>query len=321
MIFAKQIEKMYRKMMFVRYDENDVTFYFSASDFEGLQQTPYSFKTKQGNTLQGYFYHYGSPEQGRIVVFDHGMGGGHRAYMKEIELLARHGFLVFSYDHTGCMESEGASVNGFSQSICDLDCCLSALKSDEKYSGMRLSVIGHSWGALACQNIAAFHPDVAHIVAMSGPVSVRHMLDQFFGGILGLYRKHIYELEKSTNPEYAVCDASQSLKNTDAEVLIIYSADDKTVSKERHFDVLKNALSEKKNVHFLLLDGKNHNPNYTADAVKYLGEYIASRTEKTKKGELADKDSAKRFVDSFDWDRMTEQDESVWDEIFKTLDK
>ncbi|MGN1347223.1 MAG: hypothetical protein ACI4V1_10600, partial [Eubacteriales bacterium] len=105
MLFDKQIEKKYREQLFNRYDENGAVFYFSAADFPGLTAEPYSFSGGAGHTLKGAFYHYGSPIADRILVFDHGMGGGHRAYMKEIEQLARHGYLVFAYDHTGCMES------------------------------------------------------------------------------------------------------------------------------------------------------------------------------------------------------------------------
>ena len=66
--------------------------------------------------------------------------------------------------------------------------------------------------------------------------------------------------------------------------------------------------------------GKKHNPNYTVDAVNYLGEYVKKLTEKQKKKELISEEQKKVFVDSFDWGRMTAQDESVWAEIFKTLD-
>ena len=70
----------------------------------------------------------------------------------------------------------------------------------------------------------------------------------------------------------------------------------------------------------MLVDGKKHNPNYTVDAVNYLGEYTAQLTRKLKKKELVTPEQKKAFVESFDWDRMTAQDETVWEKIFAVLD-
>ena len=107
MLFDKQVERLYRSQLYTRQDNPNGIFYFSPADFPGLKAHPYAFRARAGHTLSGYFYHYDNPIPGRLVVFDHGMGNGHRAYMREIERLARAGYLVFSYDHTGCMEPGG----------------------------------------------------------------------------------------------------------------------------------------------------------------------------------------------------------------------
>jgi hypothetical protein len=70
----------------------------------------------------------------------------------------------------------------------------------------------------------------------------------------------------------------------------------------------------------MLVNGKGHNPNYTAEAVKYLGEFSALRAKLLKNKKATDEEKA-RFVASFDWHRMTAQDEEVWKEIFAHLDK
>lgn len=321
MIFAKQIENIYRSKMFNRCDDKGVAFYFSAEDFSGLKSQPYIFASKLGHKLQGYFYSYSQPKADQLVVFEHGMGGGHRSYMREIERLAKAGYLVFAYDHTGCMESGGESTNGFAQSLCDLDDCLQALKKENSLKGRAISVVGHSWGAFSTMNIAALHPDIAHMVAMCGFVSVKDMVAQNFSGILKGYRKGIYALERRTNPDYVKFNAVESLKNTKAQVLLIYSADDQLVKKEAHYDVLHHALFGKENVKFLLETGKGHNPNYTADAAAYLGEYMTTLAQKLKKLELGNMEERKAFVESFDWWRMTEQDDAVWNVILETLAK
>lgn len=321
MLFFRQIEKIYRSKLYARADDMGVARYFCAEDFPGLCAMPYSFPAKAGHTLQGYFYRYENAIPGRVVVFDHGMGGGHRSYMREIERLARAGYLVFAYDHTGCMESGGENTNGFAQSLSDLDACLTALKQETALKDRTIAVMGHSWGAFSTMNIAALHPDVTHVIALSGFVSVKTMVEQNFSGILKGCRKGLYALEQKANPDYVNYHAAKSLAETSAHVLLIYSADDKMVHKALHYDVLHEALADHRNVRFLLVEGKGHNPNYTADAVKYLTEYTATLTQKLKKQELGTAEARKAFVDSYDWKRMTEQDEAVWTVILEMLTK
>ena len=320
-MIGKAIEKTYRSMLFVRIDDTGTVYYFSADDFEGLEKKPFDFRTKSGNLLRGFFYFYEGHETDRIVVFDHGMGCGHRAYMKEIECLARHGYLVYSYDHTGCATSEGDSVGGFSTSPADLDACLTALKTERPMGDCRLSVIGHSWGAFSTMNIAACHPDVSHLVALAGPISTEAMVAQSMVGPLALFRKRILSLENKANPDYASLDARQSLADTKIPVLIIHSTDDKTVHYKRHFSPLKKALSHKENITFLTVTGKGHNPNYTEAAVKHKDRLFAALAKKTKQKQMQTDEQKKAFVASWDWNAVTEQDPALWNEIFACLDR
>ena len=320
MIFEKQVLQTYKSMMYTRCDDTGKAFYFSSDDFEGLHRESYPFTATAGHTLQGYLYHYDNPISDRLIVFDHGFGGGHRSYMREIEQLCRHGFRVFAYDHTGCMESGGATPNGLAQSLADLDDCLRTIKSDPRFAGLTLSVMGHSWGGFSTLNIAALHPEIRHVVVLSGFVSVEVMVNSFFGGLLKGYRKAVLALERESNPNYVNYSAVESLSNTDAKVLLIYSDDDQLCRKTPHYDMLHAALSHKENVRFLLVGGKSHNPNYTQDAVQYLAKYSEDVKKQSKKKLLETEEQKSAFRASYDWKRMTAQDEAVWQEIFRTLD-
>lgn len=319
MLFESRVEAAYRKRLYGRSDDMGTAFYYSAEDFPGLEREPFPFASPMGHRMQGYFYHFENPKPGRLVVFDHGMGGGHRSYLKEIALLAGHGYLVFAYDHTGCMESGGAGTNGFAQSLCDLDVCLNALKAHPMCAGRTVSVVGHSWGAYACLNIPAFHPEVRHVIAISGFVSVAQMLRQVLGGPLRLYRGAAFGWEKASNPDYAACNAADALQGTDARVLVIHSGDDPVVRASLHFRPLQASLAAKKNIRFLEVTGKEHNPNYTVDAVQYKRTYLAQLSKRLKKGTLSDTEQKRDFIAGFDWERMTAQDENVWQEIFAAL--
>ena len=321
MIFENKILEMYKKQMYIRCDDSGTAYYFSADDFDGLNKRGYTFKSNNGHTLQGYFYWYENPAQNRLVIFEHGMGGGHRSYMREIETIAKKGYMVFAYDHTGCMESQGENTNGFAQSLNDLDSCISALKADVKFKGEEITVIGHSWGGFSTMNIAALHPDLKNVVALSGFASVKRMEDQYFGGIMKVFAKAVYALEQKSNPVYVKYDAVESLGKTDMPAMLIHSADDPMVKKEHHFDVLKNALGEKENIKFWLMDGKAHSPNYTADAVKYKDAFFVTLTEKLKNKQLETPQQKAEFVAGYDWWAMTAQDMDVWNKIFEFIEK
>ena len=319
-MFYKAIRNAYRGMIYTRADDNGAVFYFSAEDFEGLEQEPFSFSSSDGHFLQGYFYSYPNAREDRLVVFEHGMGSGHRGYLREIELLARRGYLVFAYDHTGCMESGGETTGGFVQSLKDLDDALVALKAEKSLHGRQISVVGHSWGGFSTLNIAALHPDLHSVVALSGFLSVEKMLSQFFSGIMmrGVGKKLLQE-ETEKNPNWISCNAIDALSDTDVKAMIIHSADDPVVKCDQHFDVLQRALEGKENLRFLKVNGKRHNPNYTADAVAYKDEFFAIYKKELKKKHLVSDEEKAAFVKRFDWKRMTEQDMTLWNEIFEFL--
>ena len=318
MIFEKQIVDAYKKTACTRCDDTGCVFYFDASDFPGLKKAPYSFTATAGHTLRGYIYSYDGADEKRIIVFDHGFGGGHRAYMKEIEKLCKHGYTVFAYDHTGCMESEGATPGGMAHSLCDLNDCIKAIKADNRFEGMSISVMGHSWGAFSTLNISALHPEITHIVAMCGFVSVKDMVNATFSGLLKGYRKAIMALETESNPAFVKYNAVETLSHSKTKALLIYSEDD-PMCKKVHYDILEKGLKDKENVTLMLCNNKGHNPNYTEDAVKILGEFGKARAKLARNKKTTAEDKA-MFVASYDWDAMTVQDEAVWQKIFEHLD-
>ena len=320
MIFSGLIKKVYKKTLFRRMDERPDTFYFTAANFEGLHESAYPFKNAAGQTLAGHFYSYDNPKEGRIVVFEHGMAAGHRNYMREIETICRHGYLVFTYDRTGCADSEGESTLGFSGALSDADYAIRALRADERYKDMAISVVGHSWGGYTTQNISAFHKDLRHVVAISGFPSVALMLEQQFGGLLKFYRKDAFMLELETNGEYAASNTALALEGTDTRALFMHSTDDHIVSYDLHMKYLTDNFSTCDRVKLVTVSGKRHNPTYTEAAVKLLADYNARRAEAQKKKLLKTPEDYRAFVDSFDWWAMTEQDDSVWKLIFDVLD-
>jgi len=328
MTISSLVEKMYRQRVYRRHDESPLTFYFNTEDFPGLRAVEFSFDGHKGQRLKGFFYSYENAKADRLIVFDHGMGSGHRGYLREIERIAKEGYTVFAYDHTGTGNSEGENINGFCQSLNDLDHCLKALKGNGHCEGKTLAVIGHSWGGFSTLNITALHPDITHTVAISGFLSATKIVEQSFTGLLRLYRKMILNIEQNANPDYFGFDARESLKKTDAKVLVIYSKDDPVVRYKYHFAPLEKDFYQKDGrITILSLRGKKHSPNYTKDALKYKDEYFADLEKKLKKSAFSDEngnisaEKAEEYKKSFDWWRMTAQDEKIWQAVFRHLEK
>ncbi len=317
-----RIETAYRNSVYTRTDETKAIYYFSHEDFPGLEKRPLAIHSSKGHRLQGYFYQYPDPKPKRIIVFDHGMGSGHRGYMKEIELLAKEGYLVFAYDHTGYMDSGGEDTGGFSQSLMDLDDVLTTLKKKEAYRGFEFSVVGHDWGGFAALNISKLHPDISRIVSISGYISVETMMKEK----LGSFYKKIYIKEKSQHPnylrlkDYMRFHAVRSLMRSRSRILIIHSSDDKVVSCRKHFDVMREALAGYANITFLQVSGKGHYPHRAASAVKYRESFFKKYRRALKKNLLETERDMELFSEQFDWNFMTEQDMNVWARIFKTLE-
>ena len=316
----RQIEKTYRSVLFSRQDPDDRVFYFSREDFPGLQSREYSFENKNGYLLRGAFYYYDNPRSDKIVVFDHGLAPWHRSYLCEIERICRHGYAVYTYDHTGCGDSEGEHIMGLCGSLSDLDDCISELEAIEQLSDTEIMVVGHSRGGYSTLNIPAFHSGVKKIVAISGFASLDSMLRQLVPFVTPVQR-YLYELERKQNPEYVDCSAADSISRTDVAALIVHSADDATVSAKANFFKLKEALSDRPNTEFLLLTDRNHNPTFTKTAVEYKNAFFKDYKKlKKRKVDMTDGEKA-AFVASYDWRRMTEQDDAVWDTILAFLDK
>lgn len=316
----KKVEKLFKDILYRRSDEDGSIFYFSAADFEGLQQQGFRFPSSNGHMLQGYFYFYENYIPDRLIIFEHGIGSGHRGYMKEIERLARHGYRVFAYDHTGCMESGGKDIGCVAQSLKDLNDAINNLQQTPEYQNLSISVVGHSWGGFSTMNICALHPEVKHQVALAGFISVHNMVKQIFSGFLSPFFKKIYAAERIACGKFADFNAAESLKKSKAKGLIIQSEDDKTVKCAFSFDILQKELEGYDNIRFLKLNNKSHNPNYTAAAAAYKDEFFTAYQNAVKKKLLLTEQQKLDFKNQWDWNRMTEQDEAIWEQIFSCLD-
>lgn len=308
----------YKNTTIKRYDDSHLIKYFDYTDFPSLNRSPIEFKTKQGNKIQGYFYSYPNYKEDHLVIFCHGIGGGHRSYMREIEFLCKNGYRVLSYDNIGCFESEGKNIRAMSESINDLHCVLLTLKEKNLLDGIKVSLIGHSWGGHAVSNILSYYKDIYSITCISGYSSHKLFINYCLKNKYAFIGKAIQKYEDKQNKDYSRAYSYDAVKDTKTKVLFIHSKDDPVVPLCTSAFEYKDRINNP-NVRFLLVDNKKHNPNYTIDAVNYMNECFGTYNKLCKEKKLKSFKEKKEYMNQFEWYRMTEQDPEVWSEIFKEL--
>lgn len=310
-----------KKAFVKRYDDDHIIHYFSYKDFPGMQARPVQFSTPQNLNIRGMLYSYPGARTDDLVVFCHGMGGGHRSYMREIDVICKKGYEVLAYDNIGCFESEGEDIRGLSESVNDLVCCMDWLANEESLKDRRLHVMGHSWGGFAAANILNFRQrNIAGVTVISAFASIDAFSDAGFGGQLKLLKQTIARHERKVNPGYAATDCVTAFRDTPVKVLWIHSRDDHMADISTGLDYVRSRVSNP-NVSYLETDGKHHNPNYTTDAVDYLMQTFGEYESLIKKRKLRTFDEKKAYMDTKDFRRMTEQDPAIWDAIFAHMEK
>jgi hypothetical protein len=116
--------------------------------------------------------------------------------------------------------------------------------------------------------------------------------------------------------KYSLASNIKTLKNKD-NVLVLHSKDDHMVKYEYN---TKKLLEKNPQLKSIILENKRHNPNYTVEAVQLLNKFSKDRTNLFKQKNLT-KEDKEAFVSSYDWEKMTTQDNLIWEEIFNHLDK
>lgn len=314
---------LYKKFLIHRYDDNGYIKYFQFTDFKGLKAEKFSFRSGN-NTLVGNYYYYDGYKDDELIIFCHGIGGGHRSYMREIEHLCQCGYKVLAYDNTGCFDSQGESIICISQSLSDLDSAIRTLKSSGEFQKYKkVHVIGHSWGGFAAGNIANYHSDIDKIVVISGFVSVEQLIKAFLKGNKGVLKKHvfktIYNFEKEMNPDYVGSSTLDALKSGNSEFLLAYSKDDPNVPFEYSIRYI-NENFNCENVTQLIYEDRKHNPNYTLDAVTYMNDVFGKYKKVSKSLKMKTPEAKKEYFKDVDWLRMTNQDKDFWEQVCKFLD-
>lgn len=281
-----------------RCDKNPNLKYFSAEDFNLSAE-----KVCLAHGLNGYFYRsVNSRDDGKTIIFCHGMGPGHVAYTTEIAYFCNLGYPVLAVDSRGCNLSEGKNLKGMYSGVQTVLAAIDYCKSPKIY------LVGHSWGAYSAL-CASAKRKVAGVVAISAPNTpsktiaegAAAFISKSFAAVL---RPFWWLINLFRYGAKGNASAARSAEKNGAPTLLIHGDADKIVnsSKAAYYK------AEGENITKLLARGKAHNPYNTVNAEKLLAELSA----RLRRGE--------KDFSEFDFVAVTEEDEEVMSEIARFIE-
>ena len=300
------ISSFYRKSFVCRYDKEVGIPYYSHTDFEGLNQERFSFINSKGIEIQYFYYYYDNYRKDKVILFCHGIGPGHTAYMAEINELAKRGYKILALDYCGCGESKGKILNSLNEPTRDVNDLLDYLKLD-----VPVVLVGHSLGGYTALNISNLRKDINKAVVLSGFLSISSLA-------LGILKSkfivsRILSYERKQEPEYFKLDNINYLKTTDNDIFFIQSSDDGIVS----YNIALGLVMDIDNPHIkkLKIENRKHNPNYTDAAIAYMNEVFAKYNTLIKEKKIkTDEDKINYFKD-VSLAKLVEQDQDLFNQI------
>lgn len=300
---------------------------FTADDFENLSSKPIEVKSNKGQILRGNIYTDKSMKEYKgLIVFVHGMGGGHLSYTTEINTLAKAGFIVIGYDNTGTCSSEGKNLKGFFQSVIDIDYVLNFIEKDEELSKYSTELVGHSWGAYTvCQSLQ-FNHNIKAVVAMSGfNSSAKVVCDTMKNETninFSFLKPFVTIINFLTFGKKATKNTINILKDTKVPVLLLHGDADTSVYIENSLVINKEISENNSNIRQIIYKGRFHNIYQTKESENYLNTTFGGLSELNKKYKgKPPEEEINKIYDSIDYKRMTEEDEEVMNMIISFLEE
>lgn len=285
-----------------RCDKNPLLKYFTAADF-GLTAEPVS----AGKFLKGFIYRNPQKEDnGKVIVFCHGLGAGHIAYTTEIAYFCSQGYTVAALDSKGCNLSGGKNIKGMYEGVKTATSAIDLVR--EKFGDIPVYLVGHSWGAYSAL-CASYDRKVNAVVAISAPVTPTETM---YGGAVNtgmpkllayVLRPYWWIINLFRFGAKGNANAARRARKNATPTLLIHGDNDGIVKLKNsaYFQAGGGHITK------LLCNGKKHNPYNTENAERLLGELSLKLSE----GEN---------IKSFDFSAATQEDKEVMTSISEFLE-
>ena len=182
-------------------------------------------------------YYYPADEPLGLVVLAHGYRAGADDYLPLTLRFVTDGDSVFTYDVRGTYNSGGESVKGMCQALIDIEAALDFVDSDERFLGLSVFLVGHSWGGYAVSSVLELHPDVAACVCIApmadGSTVMVEMAEIHFSPIVRITKPIFDVYQDMLFGEYTDCNAKSGINSTDIPVLVAQGVDDDVITMDR----------------------------------------------------------------------------------------
>lgn len=287
-----------------------------------------SFKSGE-NTLKGFLY--GMDGNKGLIVFAHGIGGGHEYYLGLITCLIDRGWSVFAYDCTGSGYSEGENSKGLAQSVIDLDKALDFAENDSRIKDMDKYLLGHSWGGYAVAAVLNFEHDIRASVSISGYYTPFAELAEACGDSYGKAGILLYPLVWLYNKAEFGKDSSWSavdgINRSGIPVLVIHGENDEIIKYNGASIISQKDRITNPNAEFRTFseEGRSGHSSIfnTAEYAEYKEKVFAPAVKEfnEKYNNNAPFDEIVRFYDSVDHELYNENNPEMIDIIDEFFEK
>jgi len=251
-----------------RWDGSPAFPYYSAADF-GVKEERFSFFSGRWKLDGSRYFMPGGAFKALIVVF-HGIGAGRNAYMKTICRFAKKGFLVYAFDYTGCMRSEGTLSYGLGHVYNDVKAFYEFLDQDEKATGLRRFSWGHSWGGYAALLSSNPAYRVERIVSLAGVVDEGKQYSALAKTLRSPFFQFLIRLRSKSFEKVPTNSSFEDLSQTKARVLYIQGLKDAMVPYETSGALLKERFERSSHFSFLFLPDRDHYLDSSQKASDYI---------------------------------------------------
>ena len=305
------ISKLYLKKFVCRYDKQVGVPYYSFTDFKGLKEEKGVFTNSIGVEIHYFYYYFDGYKKDKIILFLPGIGTGHIAYFREINELCKRGYKVLTLDYCGCGESKGDNLRSLVEPTRDVNDLSNHLKLEN------VVLIGHSLGGFTTVNLIHERSEIHKGVVLSGFLTIPSLLKYLIK--FGFVNSRILSYERKVEPYYSSLDNVKYLSETTNKLFFIHSVNDQLVSYKSTIEVVESLNNP--NIKTLTVNNRFHNPNYTDEAAKYLMDTFGKYNKLVKEKKIKTDEDRINFFKDVSLERLTEQDQKIFDQIVEFIDK
>lgn len=266
-------DKVFKKAFDFRCDGSPFLDYPSPTIFN-ISEKPFSFYSNKWK-LNGHIYFDKSFKDlyKAKVIFFHGLGAGHTAYSYEIAQIVKQGYLVYCFDYTGCMESEGESIISLANAVLDMDAFFSYLKKNDLYPNLPIFSIGHSWGGFLSFLSQDKKYNVSKAISLAGFSSLPFIFS-LSSPFAKKHEKRIRKYLKNRFDQLASEDSFVLASTSNKPFMYVQGDKDDVVPFNLTFPYIEKLSKGNKNATLYIAKGRGHQPYWSIETYRYFSSLV-----------------------------------------------